>query len=162
VQAITEGEPTVFETPDFSCRFVKRPEGFVAKRDVVVVDRSGLDVRVTTLERTIADVFDRPDLVGGAEELFNSLALVERVKTEDVLRQVRGLKNAAAAGALGWWLEREQPRLGVPDKTLASLRVLKPKHPQYVLGAKKGDAKSVSAWNILVPRTLLAPAFEGA
>ena len=161
VQAITGGEPTVFGTPDFSCRFVKEPAGFVAKRDVAVLDRAGLQLRVTTLERTLVDVFDRLDLAGGAEELFNSLALVERVRTDELVRQVKGLDNAAAAGALGWWLESEQTRLGIPDKTLTSLRALKPKHPQYVLGAKKGDAKSVGAWNILVPRALAAPGFEG-
>ncbi len=162
VLAITKSDPTVFETAQFSCRFVKWPAGLVATRDIATVDRAGLSVRVTTLERTIADVFDRPDLAGGAEELFNSLALVERVKTDELVRQVRGLKNAAAAGAVGWWLENEQQRLGVPAAALASLRALKPKHPQYVLGAKPGTAKSVGSWNILVPRALATPAFEGA
>ena len=74
----------------------------------------------------------------------------------------RGLNNAAAAGAIGWWLEGEQRRLAVPGKALDALSALKPKHPQYVLGAKKGDAKSVAAWNILVPRELTRAAFEGA
>jgi predicted transcriptional regulator of viral defense system len=162
VQALTAGEPTLFETPDFTCRFLKRPTGFMASRDVTTVDRAGLSVPVTTLERTVADIFDRPDLAGDAEELWNSLALVERLKTDDLVRQARGLNNAAAAGALGWWLEGEQRRLGVPDKALEALRALKPKHPQYVLGAKKGDAKSVAAWNILVPRELALASFEGA
>lgn len=162
VQAISKGEPTTFETPDFSCRFFKRPSGFVATRDVATLDRAGLSLRVTTLERTVVDLFDRHDLAGGAEELFNSLALVERIKTDELVRQARGLKSASAAGALGWWLEREQTRLAVPDAALKSLRTLKPKHAQYVMGAKPGDAKSVAAWNILVPRALQSDAFEGA
>ena len=69
---------------------------------------------------------------------------------------------AVACGALGWWLERERTRLGVSDKTLTALQALKPNHPQYVLGAKAGDARSVAAWNILVPAELVAPSFEGA
>ena len=162
VQAITAGDPTVFEAKDFSCRFAKRPSGFVPNRDVGVTDRVGLDVRVTTLERTIVDLFDRHDLAGGAEELFNSLALVQRLKTDVLVRQVRGLKNAAAAGALGWWLEREQTRLGVPNATLINLRALRPKHPQYALGAKPGDAKSIGAWKVLVPNVLFSHSFEGA
>jgi predicted transcriptional regulator of viral defense system len=162
VQAISRSEPTAFETADFTCRFFKRPAGFVAKRDVAVVDRAGLKVRVTTLERTIADLFDRYDLAGGAEELFNSLALVERVKTESLVAQARGLKAATAAATLGWWLERERSRLGVPDSALAGLRKLKPNYPQYALGAKPGEAKSVASWNILVPRMLVSTAFEGA
>jgi predicted transcriptional regulator of viral defense system len=162
VQAISRGAPTLFETPDFSCRFLKRPAGLVSTRDIEVLDRAGLELRVTTLERTLVDLFDRHDLAGGAEELFNSLALVERVKTDALVRQARGLKSASVAGALGWWLEREKKRLAVPDKAIATLRSLKPKHPQYVLGAKPGDAKSVGAWNILVPSALLSGAFEGA
>lgn len=162
VQALTTGEPKLVETPDFTCRFLKRPQGFVATRDVTTVDRAGLSAPVTTLERTVADVFDRPDLAGDVEELWNSLALVERLKTDDLIRQASGLNNAAAAGALGWWLQSQQDRLGVPEKTLEALRALKPRHPQYVLGAKKGDAKSVSAWNILVPGELAFSGFEGA
>jgi predicted transcriptional regulator of viral defense system len=161
VQAVSAGEPTVFATDQFACRFVKRPAGFVAKHDVTTVDRGGLTVRVTTLERTLADLFDRLDLAGGADELFNSLALVERVKADDLVRAVRGLKDGGAAGAVGWWLEREQDRLGVPASALKSLHTLQPKHPQYVLGAQRGEAKFVKDWNILVPKALAAPTFEG-
>jgi predicted transcriptional regulator of viral defense system len=162
VQAVTGGEPTLFETPDFTCRFVKQSKGFNAARDVMTLDRAGLRLNVTTLERTLVDVFNRPDLVGGAEELFNSLALVERVRGAELERQLDGLGNAAASAALGWWLEREQKRLGVSDATLDTIRALRPKHPQYVLGAKPGDATSVRGWNILVPRALATPTFEGS
>lgn len=162
VQALTTEDPTLFETPDFACRFVKLPTGFDAAHDVTRVDRAGLAVPVTTLERTIVDLFGRPDLAGGADELWNSLALVERLKTADLVRQTRALGNAAAAGALGWWLENEKRRLGVADNVLAAFHALQPKNARYVLGAKKGDAKSVAAWNILVPRDLAAPSFEGA
>ena len=92
---------------------------------------------------------------------MNSLALVERLKTDELVRQARGLRNASAAGALGWWLEREQTRLGVPDRTLAALKVMKPKHPHYVLGARPGDARSVAGWNILLPAILISGGFEG-
>lgn len=162
VQAVSAGEPTLFDTPDFTCRFLSLPSGFAAERDVTHVDRAGLRVPVTTLERTVVDLFDRTDLAGGAEELWNSLALVERLKTDDLVRQSRTAKNAAAAGALGWWLEGAQKRLGVPDRALKALHALQPKHAQYVLGAKKGGAKSVAAWNILVPRELTHADFEGA
>lgn len=162
VQAVSSEEPTLFEAADFACRFLKHPKGFVAARDITVVDRVGLPVRVTTLERTIVDLFDRIDLAGGAEELINSLVLVERVKPEPLLTQARGLQNAGAIAALGWWLESAQQRLGIPDAFLARLRALKPKHPRYVLGARSGDAKSVSAWNILLPRSVAEPTFEGA
>lgn len=161
VQAITEANPVVLDTPDFSCRFVRHPAGFSAAQDVTVIDRAGLAVRVTTPERTITDLFDRPDLAGGAEELFNSLALVERVKGDDLVRLAKALRNAAAIGALGWWLETEKERLGIAQTTLDALQGLKSRHPQYVLGARKGEATSVGRWNILVPSALASPGFEG-
>src|SRR3546814_5096692 len=34
-----------------------------------------------------------------------------------LIRYARALGNATAAGALGSWLEREQKRLGVPDRS---------------------------------------------
>jgi predicted transcriptional regulator of viral defense system len=162
VQAVSSSAPAVFETPDFACRFVKRPAGFDTRRDTAKVDRAGLALTLTALERTVVDCFDRPDLAGGAEELVNSLALVQRLRAEPLLAQAQGLGNAAACGALGWWLEREQKRLAVPDKMLAALRALKPKHPQYVLGARAGEARSVADWNVLVPVSLVDASFEGA
>ncbi|MFN3463291.1 MAG: hypothetical protein ACK4X1_04370 [Terricaulis sp.] len=162
VQAVSAGEPVLFETPDFSCRFWKRPAGFSAKRDVTRIDRAGLEVRVTTLERTLVDLFDRPDLAGGADELWSSLPLVVRLKGDDLVAQARDVKSAAAAASLGWWLDSEQSRLGVPKRVVEELRTLRPKHPQYVLGAKIGEAKSIAAWNILVPLGLVSSSFEGA
>lgn len=161
VQIVSGGDPTLFETPDFSCRALKYPAGFDAARDVTHIDRSGLKVAVTTLERTIVDAFDRFSLVGGAEELWDSLALVVRVKAAVFLDQARELESAAAAAALGWWLETEQQRLGVPNQVIEGLRELSPKHPQYVLGSEAGEAKSIAEWNILVPKALANPSFEG-
>src|SRR2546422_359331 len=44
---------------------------------VVEVPRSGLPVRVTTLERTLVDVLDAPRHGGGWEEIWRSLESVE-------------------------------------------------------------------------------------
>ncbi len=161
VQALTRSGPVVFKTPDFSCRFVNAPRGFDPPRDVTTLDRAGLPVRVTTLERTLVDVFARPDLAGGAEELRDSLALVLRVSSTALLRALETLGNAAAAAALGWWLEREQQRLGITTATLEAVRALRPKHPQYALGATPGAAVSARGWNILLPQVLVSPDFEG-
>ena len=59
---------------------------------------------MTTIERTIADLCDRYDLAGDAEELFNSLDLVPRVDAAALVRYARALGKATAAGALatGW------------------------------------------------------------
>ena len=120
VQVIAPGEPRLFEAHGVTCRFVRPPRGFVGPdasetNGVTTVDRLGLDVRVTTLARTVADLFDRHDLAGGAEELFNSLDLVARVDAGALVRHARARGNAAAAGAMGFRLERERERCCFAD-----------------------------------------------
>ena len=161
VHVIAEGEPGMFEATGFTCRFVRPPRGFASPEGVMTLDRLGLEVRVTTIERTIADLFDRYDLAGGAEELFNSLDLVVRIDTLALVRYTRTLGKATAAGAMGFWLERENKRLGVPDVALETLRTLMPAQPRYALGAKPGGEKTTTDWNVILPAHVLERRFEG-
>ena len=166
VQVIAPGEPRMFEANGLTCRFVRPPPGFTgpngaAADGVTAVDRLGLDVKVTTLERTITDLFDRHDLAGGAEELFNSLDLVARVDAGALVRHARARRNAAAAGALGFWLAHEQERLGVPQRALEDLRALAPPRPRYALGAKPGSARTARHWNVILPVDVVERRFEG-
>ena len=166
VQVIAPGEPGVVETADFSCRFVKSPPGFAPKNGgradgVTIVDRMGLEVRVTTIERTITDLFDRYDLAGGAEELFNSLDLVARVDAAALVRHARALGNATAAGVLGYWLEREQDRLGIESAALKKLHALAPRQARYALAAKPGEGRTATGWNVILPIDIIEPQFEG-
>lgn len=166
VQMIAPGEPGVLEAAGFSCRFIKPPRGFIHRNGnlpdgVKVVDRMGLDVRVTTIERTIADLFDRYELAGGAEELFNSLDLVARVDAAALVRHMRALGNAAAAGALGYWLEREQGWLGVPNTAIKELRAMAPRQARYALGAKPGEGRTAKGWNVILPLGAVERRFEG-
>lgn len=161
VHLITHGEPGMFETKDFRCKFVSPPRGFDSSNSVTVFDRMGLEVRLTKIERTIADSFDRYDLAGGAEELFNSLDLVARVDATVLIQQVRSLGNATAAGAIGFWMEREQHRLGIPDATLQSLRKLAPNQVRYALGTKSGEGRTATGWNVILPINVVERRFEG-
>ena len=116
---------------------------------------------MTAVERTIADLFDRHGLAGGAEELFDSLDLVARVDTGALVRYARARGNAAAAGALGYWLERERTRLGVPDRALEDLRALAPPRARYALGAQPGGGQTARGWNILLPVGVMERRLEG-
>ena len=160
VQVIAKGEPGVFEADNFACRFI-RPRGFIPPDGVAVIDRLGQDLRVTMIERTIADLFDRYDLAGGAEELFNSLDLVVRVDAATLVRYARELGKATAAGALGYWLERDQQRLAVPDSALKDLRTLAPSQARYALGAKSGEGRAARGWNVILPVGVGERRFEG-
>jgi predicted transcriptional regulator of viral defense system len=160
LQVIASGQPALLETADFSCRFVKAPAP-LADSDITTVDRLGQTIRVTTLECTTADLFDRPDLAGGPEELVNSLDLISRLDARQVLSRLGALGNATAAGAAGWWLEANQERLGVADSILADLHALAPRQNRYALGARPGAGKVASGWRVILPKAILSPSFEG-
>lgn len=165
-QVIASGEPGLFKAAGFTCRFVRPLRGFAGRNEssadgVMVADRLGLEVAVTTVERTIADLFDRYDLAGGAEELFDSLDLVVRVDAEALVRYARAHGNAAAAGALGFWLECKRTRLSVPDHALENLRALVPSRARYALGAKPGAGRMAKSWNVILPIGVAERRFEG-
>jgi predicted transcriptional regulator of viral defense system len=160
VQVIAPGQPMRWETAHFSCRFVKAPAP-LADADVTTFDRLSQTLRVTTLECTVADLFDRPDLAGGAEELVNSLDLISRLDGRRVLARLIALGNATAAGAAGWWLETNQERLGLDDSILTDLQALSPRQNRYALGAHPGAGKLASRWRVILPETVLSPSFEG-
>ena len=166
MQVITPGEPRVLEANGLTCRFVQPPRGFTGPAapetdGVTSVDRLGMEVRVTTFARTVADLFDRHDLAGGAEEPFNSLDLVARVDAGVLVRRARARGNATAAGAMEFWLEREAERLGVPCETLEELRALAPSRSHYALGAHTGSARTERGWNVIVPVEIAERGFEG-
>ena len=84
-----------------------------------------------------------------------------RVDALALVRYVRALGKATAAGALGFWLERDQERLGVPDAALEALRTLMPAQPRYALGAKSGEGRTAKDWNVILPVDVLQRRFEG-
>ena len=74
---------------------------------------------------------------------------------------MRARGNATAAGALGFWLERERERLGVPNRVLADLRALAPCRTRYALGAKPGEGRAIQSWNVILPIDIVERRFEG-
>ena len=160
VQVIAAGEPGSFETTDFTCRFV-RPVAPLGPESITTMDRLGQVVSVTSLERTVADVLDRPDLAGGAEELLNSLDLVGRLDSEKLARHLAANGNATAAGVAGWWLERRREALRVPDAALDAIHALAPRQTRYALGAVAREGRPASGWNVVLPSTVIEPRFEG-
>ena len=160
VQAIAPGEPGLFKTKEFSCRFV-RPTTPLGPESITTVDRLGQAVAVTTLERTVADLFDRPDLAGGAEEVLKSLDLVRYLDPAKVVDYIELLDNRSLASVSGWWLEKRRAALGVADDVLARLRTRLPRSKHYALGAEPGHAVLVEPWRVLLPTQAVDAAFEG-
>jgi predicted transcriptional regulator of viral defense system len=165
VQLISAGRGELVDLPFGSCRFIAPPKALAAagKADhlTMSMDRQGVAIRVTAVERTVVDVLHRPELAGGVEEVLKSLDLVRYLDPVKVADYVEMLDNRSLASVSGWWLETRRTALGVPDDVLARLRARLPRSKHYALGAEPGHAVLVEPWRVLLPTQAVDAAFEG-
>lgn len=122
---------------------------------VKLVERQGIPVRVTGLERTLVDVLDRPDLSGGWEEVWRSLESIEYVGLGEVVEYVLLLGKSTTAAKVGLFLEQHKEALFVEDKYLDVLRKHVPRQPHYLERSKRNGGHLLSEWNLIVPDAVL-------
>lgn len=122
------------------------------------VERRGVACRVTTLERTLVDALDRPDLTGGLEEAWRSLSAIPLLDLAHVLEYVGVRHVATLAAKVGLFLERHREQFAVRAEVLDALRALRPRQPHYLDRATGG--KLVTPWNVMVPRALMEGEWE--
>lgn len=133
------------------------------KREMFAVkelDRSGLSVRVTSLERTLVDALDRLDLVGGWEEAWRSLETVEFFDLDVVVRYALYLGNATTTAKVGYFLEAHREPLMVEENVLRKLRDKRPREPQYVMRDRSEPNRLLSDWNLILPVEWVDRAWE--
>lgn len=118
------------------------------------MDRAGITVRVTTLERTLVDLLDRPDLGGGWEEIWRSLETVEFFDLDLVVQYALLLENATTAAKVGFFLEQHKDRLMVDEGHLERLHARRPRKPHYLERGQRGG-RFASNWNLVVPVEVL-------
>jgi predicted transcriptional regulator of viral defense system len=118
-------------------------------------NRSGVDLKVTTLERTLVDVLNRPGLSGSLEEIWRSLESIEFFDLDQVVEYVHLLNNSTTAAKVGFFLDQHRDALMVKDYYLNSLRQLCPNQPHYFTREKRKDSQLIKDWNLLVPAELI-------
>jgi predicted transcriptional regulator of viral defense system len=140
------------------------PPALVAKGEemfgVIQRNRSGTDLRVTSLERTLVDVLDRPSLTGSWEEIWRSLESIEFFDLDQVITYVLLLKNATTAAKVGFFLDQHKEVLMVEDGHLEPLRRLRPRQPHYFLRGRRDDCRWVGDWNLMIPVEILERSWE--
>jgi len=122
---------------------------------VTIHKRSGVELRVTNLERTFVDVLDRPDLTGSWEEIWRSLESVEYFDLDQVVEYVLLLENATTAAKVGFFMEQHKEALMADDSHLNPLRGLRPRQPHYFIRGKRKGCKWIKDWNLMVPVEIL-------
>ncbi|MBE3109447.1 MAG: transcriptional regulator [Acidobacteria bacterium] len=116
-------------------------------------DRAGVELRVTTIERTVADVLDRPDLAGGIEEVWRSIGSVPALDPASLEEYVAVLGSATLAARVGFFLDTRRDELVVPAATLERLRALLPRSPVFMDRRLRG--RLVAEWALIVPAAML-------
>lgn len=124
------------------------------------LDRAQLEVRVTSLERTVADVLDRPSLAGGVEEVWRSLLAVPALDPEALLDYVETLENRTLVARVGFFLETRRAELAVPERLLERLHDRAPRHPVYLDRVRGGTLNR--RWRLIVPDALVVLSDEGS
>ncbi len=117
--------------------------------------RSGSEMRVNGLERTLVDVLDRPDMTGSWEEIWRSLESLEFFDIEQVIEYVLLLENATTAAKVGFFLEQHREDLMVDDVHLKPLKRLRPWQPHYLKRGKRKGGRWVKKWNLIVTDEIL-------
>ncbi|MCL2648469.1 MAG: hypothetical protein FWD61_15910 [Phycisphaerales bacterium] len=126
----------------------KRKQFFATK----TLECSGVEIRVASLERTLVDVLDRPNLGGGWEEIWRSLESVEYFDLDLVVAYTKLLNNRTTAAKVGYYLQQHAEALMVEDRHLAPLRKLRPRQPHYLQRGQSGTL--VRDWNLVIPPSL--------
>ena len=122
---------------------------------VLTRERAGLTLSVTSLERTLVDVLDRPDLSGGWEEIWRSLESVEFFNMDKVVEYALLLGNATTAAKTGFFFDQYRETLAVEEYHLKTLRARKPSQPHYLDRRNRRNGCLVADWNLVIPRNML-------
>lgn len=106
-------------------------------------------MRSTSLERSLVDVLDRPELVGGMDEVWRSLSAVEAVDFAVLARYAELVSRPVLTARLGYVLESHARRWLTPSKLLAALEAKRPAGPVYL--DRRQPGRFVKRWNLVVP-----------
>lgn len=119
------------------------------------INRLGQEIFVTSLERTLVDVLDRPYLCGSWQEIWLSLESIEYLDLDQILKYVLLLDNATTIAKVGVFLETHRERLMIPESYLENLCKHRPLKPHYLERKHKQPQKLISKWNLIVPLSVI-------
>ncbi len=134
-----------------------------AKRETAgtaIVDRGGVDVRVTTPERTLVDCLHRPELAGGWEEIWRAADSVQYLNIGALVDYALLLGNATTIAKAGLLLEMHQTALGVMPRDLERLAAARPQAAHYLDRRTRSGGRLLARWNLIVPEAMLARDWE--
>jgi predicted transcriptional regulator of viral defense system len=120
----------------------------------------GHKIKVTSFERTLVDMLDRPNLSGGWEEIWRSLESVEYFDIEKVVEYALYVGSATTMAMVGFYLEQHRDELNVKEVYLKKLEAKKPKQAHYIDRQHKLSNKFNARWNLIIPLEIIDRTWE--
>ena len=116
-------------------------------------DWMGFEVRVTNMERSLVDAFDRLRLCGGWQQIASLLERLPTINLEKILRYLDDLNNPTTTAKVGWYLNSRKRLFDRRSSEFRSFRSRLPAQPRYLIPGQRGGTL-VRDWKLIVPREL--------
>lgn len=116
------------------------------------VEYRGGKVWVSDIERTVLDAFDRSQLCGGWEEVFQCLQLIPIPDWDKLLDYIDRWNSKVMVHRLGYFFSQASSLtlVKVPNDFLQALRIRKSFSIFYFRKTHRGEGKLVEEWNLIV------------
>lgn len=141
----------------FRIRFLPTPASIERRRASTLgtrhVPRSTRQLVVTGPERTLVEGLRRPELVGGLDELVDSVAGLPLLDFSLLEQLLAIYAERSLWAATGWLAERFSESWSTPKDFLERCRRHRPKRNQYLVRNRRGG-KLVKTWRLIVPEHL--------
>lgn len=127
---------------------------------ILTIKYEGLNIKVTSLARTIVDALARPELTGGWEEVWRSLESIATFDVAEAVQYTLLLENATLAAKVGFLLEQRSAALAVENTYLEQLQKNIPSKPHYLERSRRRSGELISKWNLIIPSEILSKSWE--
>ena len=129
-------------------------------QEIKTINRQGINLRITSLERTVVDVLDRIELSGGWEEVLRSLEGIGVLNVDRLIDYTLLLGKAVLNAKVGWCLEQRQGAFVPTEAQIQRLLAEKPRTPRYTAKLGAESFKLIKKWNILLPASVIEKVWE--
>ena len=143
----------------FMIRFLPTPAAMERRRAWTLgtrqVPRSTRQLILTGPERTLVEGLRRPELVGGLDELLDSVAGLPLLDFSLLERLLVVYAERSLWAATGWLTEKLTGAWSTPKRFLDRCRRRRPLQNRYLVRNRRGG-KLIQSWRLIVPEHLLA------
>ncbi len=139
---------------EYQVAFVSPPAALIRSANldlgVTSITYGATTLAITGRERTLVDCLTQSARAGGLEEVLNSVTGFGVVELAEVESYLRALEMRRAWAVTGYFLEKRQAHLFVPDEVLTRWEKERPRSRQYWLRGRRGGFLA-KRWNLVVP-----------